>query len=549
MFNYKIKPLLYYSIILIFSINKAYGQGSWFEYHTGSYHDLNDIYFHNELHGWVVGNNSLVFETFNGGLSWQEVICNTDKNIEAIDFVDEENGWLGTRGAYPYVGEIYYYNGSNWTPQYTPPYDEDGIIMSIDMINNSDGWACGDDIFHYDGNGWQPISLGIGTYLYDIFFVNSNTGWAVGDDGRLFKYSNSYWQEIEMGLPSYFALSGVHFISTSKGWTVGGAGTVKYSEDGGNSWIDQETPIDTDLDDVFFVNESNGWAVGDYGYVIHYDGTEWEIVETGFTDDLTAVFFIDNNTGWVVGENGNVYKYVLPYTVDLSSEPQNGGSTTGGGDYYSGNNVTVEASPNEGWGFLSWTNPEGDVLSTNATYSFSMPSNDLELTANFEMIDYNVTVVAEPEEGGSVTGGGIYNYGNEVIVEAQQSEGFTFDGWTDSNGNLLSTEPSYSFLMPDNDLGLTANFDFGTRVIRNHSDNLIVYPNPSNGVVFIINSYNTLKSYSITVYNSSGERVVPVKIRLFRDKVKIDISNLIPGIYHLQLANDNSIVYKKIILI
>lgn len=73
------------------------------------------------------------------------------------------------------------------------------------------------------------------------------------------------------------------------------------------------------------------------------------------------------------------------YTLTLLVSPSLLGTatdTTNTSPYLEGEFVTVQAASNTGFIFVNWT--EGStVLSTNQTYSFSMPSRNLTLTANF----------------------------------------------------------------------------------------------------------------------------------------------------------------------
>jgi uncharacterized repeat protein (TIGR02543 family) len=71
---------------------------------------------------------------------------------------------------------------------------------------------------------------------------------------------------------------------------------------------------------------------------------------------------------------------VTRYSLSTSVSPQGGGSVSpGSGTFDEGANVSVEAIPNEGWVFDSWT---GDIQSTDNPLSFSITSNT-SLTANF----------------------------------------------------------------------------------------------------------------------------------------------------------------------
>ena len=47
-----------------------------------------------------------------------------------------------------------------------------------------------------------------------------------------------------------------------------------------------------------------------------------------------------------------------------------------------------------------------------------MPAEDIILIANFEMTGYTLMLVANPEEGGTVIGSGIYNAGDTVYISA-----------------------------------------------------------------------------------------------------------------------------------
>ncbi|MDZ7767350.1 MAG: Ig-like domain-containing protein [Melioribacteraceae bacterium] len=59
------------------------------------------------------------------------------------------------------------------------------------------------------------------------------------------------------------------------------------------------------------------------------------------------------------------------YTVSLSSDPAEGGTTNGGGTYDDGASVTVSATPNSGYEFVNWTE-NGNEVSTNASYTFTI---------------------------------------------------------------------------------------------------------------------------------------------------------------------------------
>ncbi len=101
------------------------------------------------------------------------------------------------------------------------------------------------------------------------------------------------------------------------------------------------------------------------------------------------------------------------------------------------------------------------VYHPNPLITLSGGDGDIDFEANVESYIKNilldiVTVIAEPEDGGTVTGGGEYNYGDEVTVTAAPAEGYRFVNWTE-NGTEVSTDADYTFTVTEN-RELTANF-------------------------------------------------------------------------------------------
>ncbi len=87
---------------------------------------------------------------------------------------------------------------------------------------------------------------------------------------------------------------------------------------------------------------------------------------------------------------------------------------------------------------------------------------------------YTVSVSANPEEGGTVEGGGTYTQGQSCTVTATANEGYTFLNWKEGN-NVVSTNASYTFNVTA-DRTLVANFE-----AQPQSYTISVSANPSNG--------------------------------------------------------------------
>ena len=108
-------------------------------------------------------------------------------------------------------------------------------------------------------------------------------------------------------------------------------------------------------------------------------------------------------------ENGNIvseeleYSFVITeprsfiaefvlnsYDVNVSVVPENGGDVAGAGNYLHGEEVTLTATPNEGYTLVNWTE-NGEVVSEESEYSFVITS-DRNLVANFVSIESIETI-------------------------------------------------------------------------------------------------------------------------------------------------------------
>lgn len=173
---------------------------------------------------------------------------------------------------------------------------------------------------------------------------------------------------------------------------------------------------------------------------------------------------------------------LLNYVVTATCDPQQG-QVTGGGTYPYGSEVTLTATPNEGYAFTQWSdgnkdNPRKVTVTTDATY-----------TAEFALQTYVVSVTCDPQQG-QVTGGGTYTYGSEVTLTAVPNDGYTFKQWSD--GTLANP---YSF-PAEKDVNIEALFEPTTPV-----ENVAAEENDAprkvfrNGQVYILRNG---KTYTLT---------------------------------------------------
>jgi hypothetical protein len=162
------------------------------------------------------------------------------------------------------------------------------------------------------------------------------------------------------------------------------------------------------MGDLVVLNDDNTSfaSANDRQYIGHKsanDNNTWEFNWTApETDAGTVTFYYvinaaDNNgstsgdmiaTGSTSVEPASVQMYSL--AVDIN--PENAGTVTGDGDYEEGETVALQATPNEGFSFVNWT--DGDTeISIEESFSYTMPSENKTLTANFEEVVADVSEI------------------------------------------------------------------------------------------------------------------------------------------------------------
>ena len=131
-------------------------------------------------------------------------------------------------------------------------------------------------------------------------------------------------------------------------------------------------------------------------------------------------------------------------TISVIANPSNGGEVDGGGTYRKGQECTVIASPNDGYTFVNWRENDS-IVAEDKLFRFTVVNNRT-LVAHFATNpqSFTVSVSANPSNGGIVTGGGVYQQGQQCAVTATANEGYTFVNWTE-NGSVASTNASYQF--------------------------------------------------------------------------------------------------------
>ena len=183
---------------------------------------------------------------------------------------------------------------------------------------------------------------------------------------------------------------------------------------------------------------------------------------------------------------------IKKYTLTLlANEGGTVDNNEGRDKFVEGTRFVIRAFPSTNYKFVHWLQ-EDSVVSTSMNTYYTMPAHDVVLKAVFEYYpgqygeDYNpsvpgdpttpvnsyqVTAVASPLDGGSVDfSSSKIQVGSSTYVSASPYSGYRFRGWQ-RDGEIVSTEPYYTFTMGDGDANFKALFEYLPTMPNDPSDN------------------------------------------------------------------------------
>ena len=190
-----------------------------------------------------------------------------------------------------------------------------------------------------------------------------------------------------------------------------------------------------------------------YGVLTLESTTDPAIKYRVLLEESTYLFSYSSYTVTLPNVNGtftvkvilSTSKSVLPQPdVIITATSGPGGTVSGGGEYFSGNEVTLVARPDSGFTFDGWYENDTKIQSAGATYRFTAAVSRT-LQARFKAIaSGNYTIGVSAGQGGTVTGGGSYAPNSQVTLTATPNVGYKFDGWYENNAKV-SSSASYQF--------------------------------------------------------------------------------------------------------
>ena len=215
------------------------------------------------------------------------------------------------------------------------------------------------------------------------------------------------------------------------------------------------------------------------------------------------------------------------YTLTTYVSPSGAGSVSpSGGEYKSGAQIILTASPASGYAFDHWS---GSASGTSSTVTIIMGS-DKSLTANFKASTqtYTLSTNVSPSGAGSVSpSGGEYESGVQVALTASPASGYAFDYWSGSASSTVSTIT----ITMDSDKSLTASFKEAQNLdpftvelsglISFLPENIAGFYLSESGVATrVIASYPTEEAWGLYLSADQAEKVKAILVLMDRSEVE-----------------------------
>jgi len=204
--------------------------------------------------------------------------------------------------------------------------------------------------------------------------------------------------------------------------------------------------------------------------------------------------------------NGTVAD-VAKYTFSATSNIEEAGTVTvypSSDTYEEGSEVTLTATENFGYDFVNWTDAQGEEVSTDAKFVYTVNA-ETALTANFKQVntyeldltieggaaDYMITWSPEPTV---VDGKKMYEEGTQVTLTASNNTILTFNSWSDNSTfseNKLTMNEDKTLTATYSAIDFIAAWDFVTAGANGRAADFASEDNTTAALVLIDADGNT----------------------------------------------------------
>ena len=306
--------------VIAFFYPTEYPAQFWFKIPNNYWQRLYDIKFANANTGYMVGEQSIILKTVNGGLNWTSSTIGNNLYLYK----------LAVSGTVLYAaceaGHVFKSSnsGNSWTSLLTGVTQK---LNSINFINANEGWAVGDNgcVIHTTngGSAWSSSAIDTAVNLNALEVFGTAELVTAGSNGKVYTSTNSgaSWSPVITGTTkNIYSLkkSGDSYLLLS-----GDSNLVMYSRTKGQTWnnISVSFPSVLNFKDAAIIDTNRIYVCGDLGSIFYSPnkGLNWFGQYTAISSDLNALYFIDSTKGICSGAEASVLKADFPGTTSSLS--------------------------------------------------------------------------------------------------------------------------------------------------------------------------------------------------------------------------------------
>ncbi|MHB8259084.1 MAG: NHL domain-containing protein [Bacteroidia bacterium] len=320
----------------------------------------------------------------------------------------------------------------------------------------------------------------------------------------------------------------IRMISYGTISTVIGTGTAGFSGDGGTMTAAE-------------LNHPTGVAIdGNYIYIADYGNNRIRVVNASYIISTLA----GNSTAGYSGDGGS--------SVAAELNGPNGVSVDAAGNVYvadkANNRIRMINSSGiittvAGDGTFGYSGDGGAGTAAKLAYPEGVTC---DVFGNFYIVDNYYPRIRKVNNAGiisTIAGSGVASYsgdgGAATAARISNPSNVAFDG----SGNMYIADGGNNRVRMVTNVAVPA----GINQLSVNSEQLIVYPNPSNGVFNLtISEFDNLKMYTIEINDLLGNATHHQILK--SSNSQIDVSNLSEGVYFVTVTTDKATSTKKILV-
>ncbi len=220
------------------------------------------------------------------------------------------------------------------------------------------------------------------------------------------------------------------------------------------------------------------------------------------------------------------------FAVKLTKEGEGTITATGADDLTAvpyGTELTIVATPTEGYELISLTAGEEDILATKKV----IVTDNVTVKATFDEATFAVSLKKEGEGTISATGAEDLNavaYGTELTIVATPAEGYELTALTANGTDILATKK----IVVKENMTIKATFVDHTGVETTVTQQVQLYPNPATDYVIV---EGVAPASEVTLHSMTGERLYAGRADS-RGTLQIDLTPYADGVYLVCVAGE-----------